>query len=531
MCAKIGIVDLFSGPGGLGEGFSKARDLNGRRVFEIDLSIEKDPVAHSTLRLRAFLRKFDKKHPKEYINFLNSDSATEPDWKSLYPEQWLAAEHEALNVTLGAKGTSEIISERIMEIRKRRGDRVILIGGPPCQAYSLAGRGRKPSDLGYVPHEENRHRLYEEYINVLRSLRPAAFIMENVKGMLSSSIEKIKVFDLVTKDLKSGGGAAEYVLFPLSAEPFFDDSAPPQSFVVRSECHGVPQARHRVILAGIRSDLVTASEGIAPPYLPLNNQVATVSDVLKGMPILRSGISTRGGNIDNSDTWRLAVMEAASRITRDPLPLVGNPAKVFSTTLNSICAPNKLKAKNRKGSNGKTKLPESCPPELAEWISDPLITRLVQHETRSHIKQDLERYLFAAAWTLATGASPKALNFPDFLAPNHNNWKSGKFSDRFRVQAWHKPASTVTCHISKDGHYFIHPDPQQCRSITVREAARLQTFPDNYFFKGTRTQQYVQIGNAVPPFLAWQIANSILPMLQKSLGIKVLETTKIKVAA
>ena len=120
---------------------------------------------------------------------------------------------------------------------------MILIGGPPCQAYSLAGRGRKPGDLGYVPHVENRHRLYEEYIHVLRQLRPAAFVMENVKGMLSSSIEKKKVFDLVTQDLMGWSGEAEYMLCPLSGVPSFFGEVLPRSFIVEAERYGVPQAR------------------------------------------------------------------------------------------------------------------------------------------------------------------------------------------------------------------------------------------------------------------------------------------------
>lgn len=514
----IGIVDLFSGPGGLGEGFSRVRHPDGSHVFEIDLSVEKDPIAHSTLRLRSFLRHFGADLPEEYIDFLNRADIDEPDWASLYPKQWQAAEHETLNLTLGADGTSKIISERIIAIKKTRGDQVILIGGPPCQAYSLAGRGRKPNDLGYVPHEDNKHRLYEEYIEVLHCLRPAAFIMENVKGMLSSSIENKKVFDLVTQDLKGGGCAPEYVLFPLSGALSFASEALPRSYVVEAERHGVPQARHRVILTGIRSDLLVSCRGIVPPHLPTEVNKTTVRDILACMPVLRSGISARGGNFDDCDTWKSAVALASTKISHEKLPLTGSTSQAFSKAICSVSTPIKVKAEKRKGSIGGTEFPNHCPTELAEWLGEPRLTRLVQHETRGHMTGDLERYLFAAAWALATGISPKAANFPDVLAPKHNNWKSGKFNDRFRVQVWDKPSSTVTCHLSKDGHYFIHPDPQQCRSITVREAARLQTFPDNYFFKGNRTEQYIQIGNAVPPFLAWKIARAIIPALQSVLA-------------
>ena len=153
---------------------------------------------------------------------------------------------------------------------------------------------------------------------------------------------------------------------------------------------------------------------------------------------------------------------------------------------------------------------------MADWYSDPLLTGITHHQSRSHLTQDLKRYLFAALYTQKNHTFPKLRDYKAFdeeLLPDHDNVDSGKFTDRFRVQLPDIPATTVTSHISKDGHYFIHYDHLQCRSFSVREAARVQTFPDNYFFCGSRTEQFHQVGNAVPPYLAYQIAEIVNEML------------------
>jgi DNA (cytosine-5)-methyltransferase 1 len=132
------------------------------------------------------------------------------------------------------------------------------------------------------------------------------------------------------------------------------------------------------------------------------------------------------------------------------------------------------------------------------------------------MESDLHRYLFASSFAREQKKSPKLSDFPEALLPSHENVSSDStpFVDRFRVQLRDQPSTTIVSHIAKDGHYYIHPEPSQCRSLTVREAARLQTFPDNYFFEGNRTEQYHQVGNAVPPLLARKIGEIVLKLLE-----------------
>jgi DNA (cytosine-5)-methyltransferase 1 len=154
---------------------------------------------------------------------------------------------------------------------------------------------------------------------------------------------------------------------------------------------------------------------------------------------------------------------------------------------------------------------------LPDWYVDSRLHGVCNHSTRGHILEDLHRYLYASCFARVHGYSPKLNEYPIPLLPKHRNVTHNNggiiFSDRFKVQLRGQPSSTITCHISKDGHYYIHPDSGQCRSLTVREAARLQTFPDNYYFEGPRTSQYQQVGNAVPPLLARAIAKIVFHVL------------------
>lgn len=523
MTTSYAVVDLFAGPGGLAEGFSSVKhgDLP---FFKIALSIEKDASAYQTLLLRSFLRQFNN-HPVEYYEFLNG-KRKEPDWGTLYPKQWARAHEEALHLELGNENQAALLDGKLDAIREEYEDRIIVIGGPPCQAYSLAGRSRNLAIEGYKPGEDGRHFLYQEYIRILRKLRPIAFVMENVKGLLSSSVDGEMIFDRVLDDLrKAGRGDYSYKLLPIAAKPGRKKVAEgehPDSkdYIIKAEDFGIPQARHRVILVGLRRDHVdNLTENRVAAALPKRiNSKVPVRAVLLGMPRLRSGLSQGD---DTIKAWKKEVRAAISQVGKLSLNISEAKQRRFQNDLKKML---KLANGSRLPKSRTKAIPigigRTCPPKLRSWLIDPRLDQLPNSETRTHMASDLARYLFVSAFGDSFGVSPKAGDFPSDLAPEHGNWASGHFADRFRVQLWDHPSTTITSHISKDGHYFIHPDPLQCRSLTVREAARLQTFPDNYFFKGNRTQQYVQVGNAVPPFLAFLIAESVLKLLGHRLDKK-----------
>ena len=505
MVAKFRVVDLFAGPGGLAEGFSSVRSEDGERAFEIVLSVEKEASAHRTLRLRSFFRKFDTP-PAEYYDYV-AGNISHTELISQYRKEWGAAVEETRLLELGSRQAQQELDPVLQKLHDSD-QPTILVGGPPCQAYSLVGRARNKGIEGYDPEKDNRHFLYQEYIRIIGKLQPAAFVMENVKGILSSKVGKKVIFNQVLADLRGAGGLPDsYRLIPV-VRPIEGEAS---SYIVRCEQFGIPQARHRVIIIGIRQDLAGGlSERGGAGLLNVSPSETTVQSVLEGMPELRSGLSRE---IDTPEQWRRAATEAmlyaADACSDVEMPSVASILKVAAVEINT-----KKRLPGRTSS--KLTLPRSN--FLANWLSDPSLTTLPNHETRGHMREDLARYAFAAAFAEVFDRSPKASEFPDSLAPRHNNWKSGKFADRFRVQLWKRASTTVTSHISKDGHYFIHPDLRQCRSLTVREAARLQTFPDNYLFEGNRTEQFVQVGNAVPPLMARQIAQALLSLLSELQG-------------
>jgi len=508
----VKIIDLFAGPGGLGEGFSSFHS-KGLHPFKIAVSVEKDNFAHSTLRLRAYWRLLER-HGKPLDNlYAYYKGLTSNPWAADTEDLWDESGAEALQLELGKdEAQDDALLDRISQLISSD-EHWVLIGGPPCQAYSVVGRVR----TGEKNKEDPRHRLYKEYLNVIRQFRPSIFVMENVRGMLSCQLDQKPIIHQILEDLACPGqsdrGAKDYkyTIHSLVADIRYAPEADVtgmdlKKFVVQCEKFGIPQARHRVILVGIRED-ITASL----PKLKISTPVS-VWDVIEDMPPLRSGLSRQEDSVDMWKNWVASefgdlakyAWKAGQRILAQILRDAGK--EVMRDSL----------SRGGRWIEGKYGNPPAHATSLHKWLQDERLGGWLNHETRAHMASDLRRYAYIATYASVENKNPvgpKDFALPG-LAPNHANWETGYFDDRFKAQLINRPSTTITSHLSKDGHSFIHPDPVQCRSLTVREAARLQTFPDNYFFEGPRTAQYVQVGNAVPPLLATQIADCVWSVLQ-----------------
>jgi len=497
----IPVLDLFAGPGGLAEGTSAFVAPNGKKPFDISLSIEKENSAWRTLRLRAFTRQFKDGLPQEYYKYITGKLGNSPEDElfKAYPAEAEQANKEALQFTLGDDCNLNL--DAIIKKKLKKTMNWVLIGGPPCQAYSLVGRARNKGNSEYSPENDHRHFLYKEYLRIIREFQPAVFVMENVKGILSSNINGELIFHQILDDLEKAG----YRIHSLVKTRQPDSRPDPLDFIICSEQYGIPQERHRVIVLGIRNDIKRE-----PELLKTKNKV-TVGQAIGNLPQLRSRLSKHRKN----DTYKKWI----SVIHDETLPVLASISdqRLKTRIQDTLKLMGERFDKENLFESGSNTF-QKTPSELASWYHDDKMIGVINHEARWHMDSDLARYLFCSTYAQAYSSqdirsSPKLHDFPQALLPAHKNVGSGKFVDRFKVQEEHLQASTITCHISKDGHYFIHYDPAQCRSLTVRETARIQTFPDNYFFEGTRTQQYVQVGNAVPPLLAQQIAGIIYKLL------------------
>ncbi len=501
----IPVIDLFAGPGGLAEGFSASNRPRGKRAFKIAFSIEKEHHAHRTLRLRSFVRHYryrGARLPEAYYKVLRG-TITAEELAGYCPKAWSAAETEAIQAEMGNPSDDDRIAQILRRQKKVLSNMpLVLIGGPPCQAYSLVGRARNRGIANYRAEKDPRHHLYRQYLQIITKTWPAVFVMENVKGILSSRLHRERIFPRILEDLHDPGRAVKgpdtrtspsrrYRLVPVTLganvrtqTQLFNQEEDSSAFIVRCERFGIPQRRHRVFVIGLREDL----QGDFVPPEVTTNQV-TVRDVLEQMPVISSDVSHRYAT---DEDWTRCIRNGMTRRLLDSIE------RSAGKDIADLCKKIATSVRKSHHATGAEFLPVGDVSidntELNDWIVDPRLDGVCNHTSRTHMPADLIRYVFVSAYGKVMGRSPILADFPDELLPVHQNVSvqnkgTAVFNDRFRVQVWDEPSTTITSHIAKDGHGFIHPDPWQCRSLTVREAARLQTFPDNYFFCGPRTEQ------------------------------------------
>ena len=390
-------VDLFAGCGGLSEGFY-------RENFKALAHVEINKTACDTLKSRM-----------KFYGYSNFDD-------------------EVLNVDITYSKINDLIDNAV---KGREVD--LIVGGPPCQAYSSLGRAQDDNAM----KDDPRNYLFESYIHVLHHLNPKIFVFENVTGLLSAKINGHKIVNTILEKL-----GEKYTLI---------DN--PQDMVLNSADYGVPQIRKRIIIVGVRKDL------------PFNaNEI--YSSIIK----THSDLKSSEDNVEKYVTVKEAIAD---------LPFLKSGEGADVTEFRS------------KGNNS-----------FLDGIINKKSNVLRHHISRNLNSLDVERYsqMSKNHWTF----TELLMNRPDLQHP-----KQRVFNNSYCVQFWDKPARTIIAHLYKDGNQFIHPDFKQGRSITPREAARLQSFPDDFIFEGSRTEIYKQIGNAVPVLFAQAIAKCCKKVLDK----------------
>lgn len=412
MNSSLKYIDLFAGAGGLSEGFIK-------EGFQAIAHVEMDKDACDTLKTRLAYHYLSQNNKLSiYKAYLKNEITREVLWGNI-PEQIMES-------VINEEITGETISGIFNNIDKQSdGHKVdLIIGGPPCQAYSLVGRSRDPNRM----KGDKRNFLFRYYAEFLIKYKPKYFVFENVLGLLTAGNkrylnEMIRLFESIGYSV---------------AEPT----------VLNAEDYGVLQKRRRVIIMGQRGK----RKFNFPELLKVENKWQIRKDLFYDLPYLNPG---------------------------DEFNIVK-----YTKPINEYLRTTEIR-------NG--------------------IDIVTQHITRNHNKRDLEIYSIAIDKWVNENTRLKYSDLPARLQ-THNNTEA--FLDRFKVVDPIGHSHTMVAHISKDGHYYIYPDSKQIRSISVREAARIQSFPDDYFFEGGRTAAFKQIGNAVPPLMAKAIAMKISELLQ-----------------
>jgi len=437
------IVDIFAGAGGLGEGFRQAG-------FILKLSAEMDSYCIKTLITRE-LYHYDK---SIYLNYIKSGYMLDEFFaKTDNPELYTLLSKNVLEIKLG--------ENNYKEISKRAGTVDILVGGPPCQAYSIIGRSR---DLNRKKSDP-RHYLFRVYLKILDEIKPKFFIYENVPGLLTAKSEDGLISKMFVDDLNKLDTPYLFVPKRISSRQLsFLEQNTLRDYLTNMEDYGIPQKRKRIILIGVKKTIYNRNKKI---------------------------VDELWTNIEDNISEKVNVRQA-----------------IWDLPILDIKALNFGKDRSRQNYRKVNK-------SIYALIMDSGFG-VYNHKSRTHMPSDLKRYKYYIKNTRQGKQRPSiktlGVERPELL-PDHKNKSS--FIDRFKVQLYQEPASTITAHISKDGHYYIHPDIKQCRSLTVREAARIQSFPDNFFFEGPRTEQFKQVGNAVPPLFANIVARELKLVLDK----------------
>jgi DNA (cytosine-5)-methyltransferase 1 len=410
----MNFIDLFAGAGGLSEGFI-------RSGFNPIAHVEMNKDACDTLRTRAVYHWLIKNgKQKKYYSYLKDERKDKENF-------WFLAPDEIRNSVINSEISDSSIEGIFSKIDNLANGKEIdvIIGGPPCQAYSVAGRARDPKGM----KEDPRNFLYKHYVKFLERYQPKMFVFENVPGILSANNGEFlnKIFEAV----KEAG---------------YNLAIPPNKYL-NAKDFGVLQDRKRVIIVGWKKEMNLNY----PDFIKQENNFQIQEDLFADLPKLKTGEGTLGAvNYANETTEYL---------------------------------------KQSKIRNG--------------------LDYVTQHIVRPNNENDLEIYKIAVdEWD--NGRRLNYATLPKRLI-KHNNLHS--FTNRFQVVNGRGISHTVVAHIAMDGHYYIHPDKDQNRSISVREAARIQSFPDDFFFEGSRTAAFKQIGNAVPPLMAQKIADKIKEMI------------------
>ncbi|MCI1283046.1 MAG: DNA cytosine methyltransferase [Lacticaseibacillus songhuajiangensis] len=409
----LNIIDLFSGAGGLTEGFRSSD-------FNLIAHVEMDRAASETLTLRDIYYSLKQSGNLDaYKDFVNQKISFN-ELQALVPTHIRSS---VINEAIGEQTLPGIIQKIDHKLAGRKVHGVI--GGPPCQAFSTVGRKRNEAKKA----TDERIYLYKYYIKFLEGYRPDFFLFENVRGLLSfKDIHGQPLFDQVLADFNSMSPSYHVDWKLLNASDY-----------------GVPQSRRRVIIFGYRNDL----EPVELFHRLKKKQPPTIRELFQDLPKLSSGETVNHYGAKQPSAF------VKKYLRSEGLPLTWN-----------VSRPNN--------------------------------------------PQDLKIYRIVAQ-KRQKGEMLKYGDLPERLRTQHTTG----FSDRFKALPFDDVSQTVVAHISKDGHYYIHPDVQQNRSITVREAARIQTFPDNFIFCRSRTDAFKQIGNAVPPYFAKQFGQIIADQKKK----------------